>query len=41
MGVSPNTADYHIRQLYSKLGVHTRNEAIACVFDASEAHAAA
>ena len=29
MGVSPNTADYHIRQLYSKLSAHTRNEAIA------------
>ena len=29
MGVSPNTADYHIRQLYAKLSAHTRNEAIA------------
>jgi DNA-binding CsgD family transcriptional regulator len=28
MGVSPNTADYHIRQLYSKLSAHTRSEAI-------------
>jgi DNA-binding CsgD family transcriptional regulator len=41
MGVSPNTADYHIRQLYSKLGVHTRNEAIAYVLDAPEASRAA
>lgn len=30
MGVSPNTADYHIRQLYSKLSAHTRDDAIAC-----------
>lgn len=29
MGVTLNTADYHIRQLYSKLSAHTRNEAIA------------
>lgn len=29
MGVTHNTADYHIRQLYSKLDAHTRNEAIA------------
>ncbi len=40
MGVSPNTADYHIRQLYSKLSAHTRNEAIASALDALEtAHA--
>ena len=36
MGVSPNTADYHIRQLYSKLSAHTRNEAIACALDVLE-----
>jgi DNA-binding CsgD family transcriptional regulator len=36
MGVSPNTADYHIRQLYAKLNTHTRNEAIACALDALE-----
>lgn len=36
MGVSHNTADYHVRQLYSKLGAHTRNEAIAYVLDAAE-----
>lgn len=41
LGVSPNTADYHVRQLYSKLGAHTRNEAIACVLDAAESHVAA
>jgi DNA-binding CsgD family transcriptional regulator len=29
MGVTSNTADYHIRQLYAKLSAHTRNEAIA------------
>lgn len=34
MGVSPNTADYHIRQLYTKLGAHTRHEAIACTLEA-------
>jgi len=36
MGVSPNTADYHIRQLYAKLSAHTRNEAIACALEALE-----
>lgn len=41
MSVSPNTADYHIRQLYTKLGVHTRNEAVACVLDTAETHATA
>ena len=41
MGVSPNTADYHIRQLYSKLNAHTRNEAIAFALGSLEAaHAA-
>ncbi len=37
MGVSHNTADYHIRQLYSKLGTHTRDEAIAAVLGAAGA----
>jgi DNA-binding CsgD family transcriptional regulator len=37
MGVSPNTADYHIRQLYSKLSAHTRNEAIAYALETLEA----
>jgi DNA-binding CsgD family transcriptional regulator len=41
MGVSPNTADYHIRQLYSKLGAHTRGEAIADALNAAEAARAA
>ena len=41
MGVSPNTADYHIRQLYAKLSAHTRNEAIACALDALETARAA
>ncbi len=36
MGVAPNTATYHVRQLYSKLGAHTREEAIACVLAAGE-----
>lgn len=36
MGVSPNTADYHIRQLYGKLSAHTRNEAIAYALGALE-----
>jgi DNA-binding CsgD family transcriptional regulator len=40
MGVSSNTADYHIRQLYSKLSAHTRNEAIAYALGTLEvAHA--
>lgn len=37
MGVAPSTADYHVRQLFAKLGVHTRDEAIASVLDAGEA----
>jgi DNA-binding CsgD family transcriptional regulator len=37
MGVSPNTADYHIRQLYAKLNAHTRNEAIAYALGTLEA----
>jgi DNA-binding CsgD family transcriptional regulator len=36
MGVSPNTADYHVRQLYAKLNAHTRNEAIAYALGALE-----
>jgi DNA-binding CsgD family transcriptional regulator len=36
MGVSHNTADYHIRQLFSKLGAHTRDEAIACALETGE-----
>lgn len=36
MGVSANTADYHVRQLYAKLNAHTRNEAIANVLGALE-----
>jgi DNA-binding CsgD family transcriptional regulator len=40
MGVSPNTADYHVRQLYAKLSAHTRNEAIAYALGTLEtAHA--
>lgn len=39
MGISHNTVDYHIRHLYSKLGVHTRDDAIACVLAAGEAGA--
>ena len=41
MSVSPNTADYHVRQLYAKLGAHTRNEAIADALVALEAADAA
>lgn len=41
MGVTHNTADYHIRQLYSKLDAHTRNEAIACALGALESARAA
>lgn len=41
MGVSPNTADYHIRQLYSKLSAHTRNEAIAGALETLETARAA
>jgi DNA-binding CsgD family transcriptional regulator len=37
MGISHNTVEYHIRHLYSKLGVHTRDEAIACVLAVGEA----
>lgn len=36
MGISHNTVDYHIRHLYAKLGVHTRDDAIACVLAAGE-----
>lgn len=36
MGVTSNTADYHIRQLYAKLDAHTRNEALACALGALE-----
>ena len=39
MGIAFNTAVYHIRQLYSKLDVHTRDEAIACVLAAGETNA--
>lgn len=38
IGVAPSTADYHIRQLYAKLGAHTRNEAIANALAAGEAN---
>ena len=41
MGVSPNTADYHIRQLYAKLSAHTRNEAIASALGTLETARAA
>ncbi len=41
MGVSPNTADYHIRQLYTKLSAHTRNEAIASALGTLETARAA
>ena len=37
MGIAATTADYHVRQLYSKLGAHTRDEALACVLEAGEA----
>ena len=37
MGIASSTADYHVRQLYSKLGARTRDEAIACVLAAGEA----
>ena len=37
MGVAPSTAVYHVRQLFAKLGAHTREEAIASVLDAGEA----
>jgi DNA-binding CsgD family transcriptional regulator len=40
MGIALNTASYHIRQLYSKLGAHTRDEAIADVLAAGEANVA-
>lgn len=39
MGISHNTVEYHIRHLYSRLGVHTRDEAIACVLAVGEANA--
>jgi len=38
MGIAVNTVVYHIRQLYSKLGAHTRAEAVACVLAAGEAN---
>ena len=38
MGVALNTAVYHVRQLYTKLGAHTRDEAIARVLAAGEAN---
>jgi DNA-binding CsgD family transcriptional regulator len=41
MGVSPNTADYHIRHLYAKLDAHTRERAIGCVLEATESRRAA
>lgn len=36
MRIAPSTADYHVRQLYAKLGAHTRHDAIACVLAADE-----
>jgi DNA-binding CsgD family transcriptional regulator len=38
MGIARNTVVYHIRQLYSKLGAHTRDEALASVLCAGEAN---
>jgi len=38
MGIALNTAVYHVRQLYTKLGAHTRDEAIARVLAAGEAN---
>jgi DNA-binding CsgD family transcriptional regulator len=38
MGVALNTAIYHVRQLYMKLGAHTRDEVIARVLAAGEAN---
>jgi DNA-binding CsgD family transcriptional regulator len=38
MGIALNTAIYHIRQLYSKLDAHTREEAIERVIAAGEAN---
>jgi len=38
MGITVNTAVYHIRQLYSKLGARSRAEAIACALVAGEAN---
>jgi DNA-binding CsgD family transcriptional regulator len=38
MGIALNTAVYHVRQLYSKLGAHTRDEAIALVLAAGESN---
>lgn len=37
MGIAPSTTVYHVRQLYAKLGAHTREEAIASVLSAGEA----
>lgn len=31
--LSVNTVDYHVKQLFSKLGAHSRHEAIACVLN--------
>lgn len=36
MRIAPNTADYHVRQLFAKLGARTRDEAISCVLAAGE-----
>jgi len=41
MRVTSNTVDYHIRQLYSRLGVHTRDEAIDSVLAARQLRLAA
>lgn len=36
MRIAPSTADYHVRQLYAKLGARSRDEAIAYVLAAGE-----
>ena len=41
MGIAFNTAVHHIRQLYSRLDAHTRDEAIAGVLAAGETNATA
>ena len=33
MGVSINTASYHVKQLFAKLDVHDRAEAIATILE--------
>ncbi len=38
LSVTVNTVDYHVRQLFGKLGVHNRDEAIAAVLDGHTAH---